>query len=1336
MGKVYSKELRDQDEELKKFGVVSEKTRRRATSAWVPDFSSYDFGEEFLRWEGIEFKDVQRLQSLWRQLGSDLTLTRKAYEFFMNESGLSKRQSKDVASLTSFSSSTLSSSHDGSELSDVARAPVLSQSEATKLEVLRQYESFLSRQRDFGQTQQKRRVENHANLAGAPRVAALDVLAGVALVSKANSAQKAGYLFGLFDFNRKKKLERDEVLAMLSAAMRGYCAIKSAPLPPPEGLEWLVDVSIFEHNRIDPGSGTISMGTFVDWCKRNPNAEVILANADAVATGSGSAFADRRRAMQKKLLTRLARIESSLEMLGEAPFPPEEIQDLISNTLQAREENQRLEFLMKNKTLKTHDHDEPQLDSNQQNFSSVEEVTYSENQDRQAETLASRNRRTTTIAGTCVLHRWFSELVPVEEPKVVQDPNFAGLTINQYSTMSEADRTEWSESTQMMRFLTKKLDTAWPFGKLRLPACTSPWLYIIALNAGADIMVAEPRLFIQAASSNVTDPGDQTHEDTLESAKLLKQESLPTPAMPDDATKEEVPKGSINPETQENLDEGASDGALDESKKEPAIFGEKNVESESMPCLFSPPRNIPISLLMQWVRTWPLAVGVKSRSATGKYWAWARVLVPLCRALVFATTKIVPSLLADFLRTTAKHLWIGDRYDQQAETHLGLSIAFDPDDTFAAQATLEYKRRGEPARRLEESTEPPEIDEDIASEELLDLFDYELSTISQSLLLKKGHQLYTNIFHEPPASNRGSLAKLNVSNPNAYAIIDFDTHVSAIPAEISMAAFKLRMLFTHEYFQASTVLVGAHILEIAEFKGSAKKIRIALFFNSPSMEEIMGHLEMCFGKAEHVAIEASIGSDVDDVLNAPWNGHAEDLWDMNPSPDADRPPQGRIGLAQQTLGSSHSPLASVPIGGKESLITHTSRRQAMDLQWAMKLGLGLPSAPRPRGKPSQGGDESDDLTDDEEEEEDDNRHFKPDFSQREKDREARLRISEKQLTELGHACVASMMQEYDQNGDGALDVREMNEFQKALGAEIFASEQEYHAALQEDGAIVNRQGNLTLEGLEDLYIRGDPQLLARDIGHLGLYHSSLARIPFQGSIHLHAPMYGRVCDDFCAEEFGGSLQHFQDLFVHGFEFFTGTKDLWRQHSERSRLEVSYASWRDAFEALKSHMELSLPVSLMTFIQQLVFEAGFLRNFAHDWLSVCRGLVYCLKRAQINCLDDEVEDEDERDPLSDSVQDQFQAMPSTSIDNEDQSCSEPRTSFDEPGLANFIERKLLKTVYHMCNALRNTVAGVSSAEIRFRDDRTILLHGNGLNLVDWILDEVDGEEATMEDQLQD
>ncbi|GBG27107.1 Hypothetical Protein FCC1311_033302 [Hondaea fermentalgiana] len=1308
MGKVYSQELRDQDAELKTHGAVSAATRSRATSAWVPDFSSYDFGEEFVRWEGIEFKDVQRAHSLWRKLGANLTFSRNGYLFFVNQTGLSKRQSKDIVALAA--------TH-GGDGDSTTGPPVLSSSDVNKLEVLRQFDSFLAKAKDYGLAQQRRKIERQTNTpVTPPRISALDLLSGLALVSKATPTQKAGFIFGLFDFHRRKKLDRDEILALVAASMRGYCSIKNAPLPPPEGLTWLVDETLFQAQRLDKTRDTIALNSFVTFCKRSPSVDIILNTADAVATGSGSAFAERRLALQKKLLTRLARIEASLEALGEAPFPPDEIRDLITNTAQTRSLKEHQAFLQQGVS-----ESKPETD---------DLIAASDNQ---AGTLPSRRG---AQVHACLVHSWFPELKPQTQIRASLDPAFAGLSIEQYSNMSEADRLEWSDSTSTLVFLIDKLEALWPLDRLYLPKCTSQWLFSLAAFSGALLDVAnEP----QAPNSEETQrpPNDQ-----VESAINQIEESLDGPAdanvdiqlaaKNDESSAAKVNfaadtsnetggefanASSDNPNAKpatgdQNFDPDEASSAPNE-KHAHCEEGASSVEKADKQAETSQPiRDVSLSALAQWIRTWPLAEEVLARTSTGKYWAWSRVLSPLARALGRAVMFGLSSPFDRVMTQLASHLWIGDRYDQKADTTLAMAVNLDPDDTFAVEATLEYRERGESARRMEENAEAPELDDEDATETALDQLDYELSLVENSPVLERGKTFYERAFHDTPMDSRGSLVKSNLpatDGVTGYLMIDLAVHVSATPEELTLAAFKLRVFLTHEYFVHSTAVIGAHVIEVAEFKGSAKKLRLVLFFKTPLMTRIVSKLTEWFGRAESLALHLSMGANVEQALESSWNGELEALWEM-PQEDGTFT---NINQADDARADS----------------MRSQRKRAFDPAWARRLGLQMPSLAQSAPAKLPADSRAAQSSTSNQEDRDLELKLAQAMSEREVHRRARLRIAEKKLTTFGHECVAILFATFDTDRDGALSLDEMNAMQRALDSAQFSSTQEYVSALQEDGAVVDHQGFLTLDGLEQLYIRTAPECLAKDLGMLGIKSCSLARVPVQASLRVVGPMLGRICAQTSSQNNDAAspanasscdrLGHLQSLFAHGFRLFQEGKELWRQHNEAARLEVAYPDWVGALRYLTESAQVCLPQSAFSYLRDLVFRAGFARNLAFDTLAFTRGLLFALSRAQVGCLDDEVEDATEQEGKTD-VDAALEGQVDSLGESEGFDADGDKSSENDRVPADVLERQFSKSCYHLCSAFQFVIAGVARGELRFQDDRAVVLSGTGMNIVDWFV----------------
>ena len=91
MGKVYSQELRDQDDEIERFGMASEATRQKATSAWVPDLSGYEFLPQFAYLDGIDFRDVKTVYAEWRKLGSPIVASQVSFEYLVRQSGMADR---------------------------------------------------------------------------------------------------------------------------------------------------------------------------------------------------------------------------------------------------------------------------------------------------------------------------------------------------------------------------------------------------------------------------------------------------------------------------------------------------------------------------------------------------------------------------------------------------------------------------------------------------------------------------------------------------------------------------------------------------------------------------------------------------------------------------------------------------------------------------------------------------------------------------------------------------------------------------------------------------------------------------------------------------------------------------------------------------------------------------------------------------------------------------------------------------------------------------------------------------------------------------------------------
>jgi len=386
MGKVYSRDIRAR--EIDKV----EREEVKSSSVCVPDFSSYDFLPAFDVWSNLQFKELQKANGIWRNGNAELGLSKCKFEKLLSDSKLLGKK-------------------------------------FDRLLVLQQFEIFAR-----GESIHAQGILPPAK--SADSVSALDFFGGLCLICKGTLEQRSGFLFGLFDFGRRKILTTDETLALMTCSMRGYCTMKNIPMPDGEGFRYLNDSMMDNIQALRGNKGNmINLQEFVAWCKRDSSANVVLLNASLVATGDDSAFAEFKRQEIKKVLDELSKIELSLELLGENPFDNHEIMDIIhlKQTLQ--------------------------------------------------ETKPVKSRRNAGFQQLFIYKLY--PLLKQFAMTSVPDKSFAGLTMEQYTTFNADERHEWSSATEYMDELSNNIHLV--FNTTELVGFTPQLLAELATRCGVSV---------------------------------------------------------------------------------------------------------------------------------------------------------------------------------------------------------------------------------------------------------------------------------------------------------------------------------------------------------------------------------------------------------------------------------------------------------------------------------------------------------------------------------------------------------------------------------------------------------------------------------------------------------------------------------------------------------------------------------------------------------------------------------------------------------------------------------------------------------------------------------
>ena len=173
------------------------------------------------------------------------------------------------------------------------------------------------------------------------QIAIHDLLSGMALLCQGQVQAKVRFVFALFDFTHSNSLSRGELCMLFASAMRGLCAMKSAPYPPMEGLERLAARAFATYallgqeamrcgawkNESSVGNASLPLGltngaegdlplpAFIDLCQGDPAISALLSNLDTSVEAT-EAFLERMLAKQKVLLGELAEVDAALESAG------------------------------------------------------------------------------------------------------------------------------------------------------------------------------------------------------------------------------------------------------------------------------------------------------------------------------------------------------------------------------------------------------------------------------------------------------------------------------------------------------------------------------------------------------------------------------------------------------------------------------------------------------------------------------------------------------------------------------------------------------------------------------------------------------------------------------------------------------------------------------------------------------------------------------------------------------------------------------------------------------------------------------------------------------------
>lgn len=1323
MGKVYSSALRAQDEEIERFGSASEETNRRATSAWVPDLSSFDLGEEFLRWEGVDFKEVQRVHAEWRKLGSPVSATKSAYEHLVTESGLSKRKSSSSSGRRKRKSGARRGSSLGNELGEglvddifgtltaqgdkQAQGYELSEMEEGRMEILKQFDSFRDRQKMYSNV---RRSEDGTN----PRVSLLDILSGLALVSKGTKEQKSGFIFSLFDFNRRRVLDKDEALATLHSAVRGFCVLKGAPFPDREGVEWLFLRRLCQSVRTAHSLAKtatidqVDMKDFVAWCKADPSVDMLISTGSSVGTGSASAFAERKKIEQKKILMKLARIEGSLELIGEPRFEPAELRDFRDN-LRINDGTAQKYGALARKSDAPDDKDD---NGNNNNQSQAERGTDSDSDTQdggahgmdtldedETNDMPKRNQQRRRVAeiGHLILHDIFP-LLKRTKPRglLAKGPGAEGLTLEQFTSMSEAEREDWAQASAMVSFICSCFESV--FEELDLTKCSLPWLIEVAQRCG--VYDFDPLLL------------------------LLKEEK--------------VTSGHSNHQV----------------------------------CAVS------ARAFIQWVQTWPLPNEVFQRASAGKFWAWARVLVPLgslFRALVIHNGR---TQLFEMIDRGVKELFVdkGSKTitsitlpsEELTRTQATVTVQFpsrntndgnESEEHWAIEASLSYQSREVPIVRSVESSDMPktsleELEEAQAkadadeaagrkpkpisiqvNEDADNQLEFEIMQVQRCPLLLRGKEFYEKVFHTPPPNQRGSIGKaqLGVEGVGAYVMINFASSLVASAKAICLAAFKLKVLFTHTFWETMPALKGVHVVEYQEYVGSAKVVRLVFFLDEAIGELFVEKLRHWFGPVDNMTCSMKIGSSAASVASCEWDGSVESLW-RTTCPVQRRETMARDAAELEMAQSDGKLLHAMR---RASTSDKVRRKHAFDGALQHKLGLHTVLASKvgfnPRKK-NYGNAISEsefdqanqdrttiDVADSEEQ-------IKLKYAERARVRKEREEVMLKEPTDFGLECIHSLVKMFDKDGDGALDLKEMNSMLKLLGQPEFETFEDYKSAVTEDGLEATRNGLANLKTLAFAYVKAPKESLAKDIGRAGLMSCSLAQCGFQfgldvtGVIDKSEGPIGRTCKD----SFQSSLKNQKTSksagcssgWMHIAQVLQATaggqastafairEHLWRNHAKSAEFHLKYPHWTELLAELEPFIKVLLPERQMERLMKCLFEPGYFRNIISDFSSIVQALRESLKFAQVGCADDEVEGEDdEASEVPDFDSEEFQAA------HENQTHHVP---------ADFIQRAFLKLVFHLLNSVEGSISGIDHVYASLPDGQNVSLNLQGFNLFEWLI----------------
>ena len=281
------------------------------------------------------------------------------------------------------------------------------------------------------------------------------------------------------------------------------------------------------------------------------------------------------------------------------------------------------------------------------------------------------------------------------------------------------------------------------------------------------------------------------------------------------------------------------------------------------------------SSFFEWVSSWTLPLAVVAETACDEvrnFWCWMRVILPAFTFIFYAGSALISNRLDQLSHAMHSAKVLCEKGECRRTT--SATVRVKSPHTLSTHFTVVYDSQGvEVKTGFYDNIEK----EFVTEEEKANLSEYALHRLNRRLALRiKGAEVYERIVLD----QRGHIPSSD-GNISAYVLVEFAMNIQATTSMRIHFLNTLNILFQHPYWHKGSLVEGVFAQEVAEFKGSAPRIRVVFFLTDNALpyieriEKLHSILPTVYRFQAKVSVEPIFW---DILAGSLWKGEAASLF--------------------------------------------------------------------------------------------------------------------------------------------------------------------------------------------------------------------------------------------------------------------------------------------------------------------------------------------------------------------------------------------------------------------------------------------------------------------------